>query len=170
MSSLLQAVQDDGQAHVALLEVGHSGHDLLVSGVAACLLQLACQISQLSCVSGVVADHVLHQSQQLVHGGVLAVGAAAVAVAAAVMVVMVVMMVMAVVMIVVMMMLVTVVVQVLVGVGMLVIMAVGVAVIVGMGVAVMGVLMGMSVGMLMIVAAAAEMIFVNMHGKFSFNQ
>ena len=142
MSSLLQAVQHDGQTHVALLEVGHSGHDLLVSGVAACLLQLACQISKLTGVGGVVAHHVLHQSQQLVHGGVLAVGAAAVAVAAAVMVVMVVMMVMAVVMIVVMMML----------------------------VAVMGVLVGMGMSMLMIVAAAAEMIFVNMHGKFSFNQ
>ena len=158
MSSLLQAVQNNGQTHVALLEVGHSGHDLLVSGVATCLLQLACQISQFTGVGGVVAHHVLHQSQQLVHGGVLAVGAATVAVAAAVMVV------------VVMMMLVAVVVQVVVGVGMLVIVAVGVAVIVGMGVAVMGVLVGMSVGMLMIVAAAAEMIFVNMHGKFSFNQ
>ena len=170
MSSLLQAVQDNGQTHVALLEVGHSGHDLLVSGVAACLLQLAGQIGQFTGVGSVVANHVLHQSQQLVHGGVLAVGAAAVAVAAAVMVVMVVMMVMAVVMIVVMMMLVTVVVQVVVGVGMLVIVAVGMAVIVGMGVAVMGVLVGMGMSMLMVVAAAAEMIFVNMHGKFSFNQ
>ena len=168
MSSLLQAVQHDGQAHVALLEVGHSGHDLLVSGVAACLLQLACQISKLTGVGGVVAHHILHQSQQLVHGGVLTVGAAAVAVAAAVMVVMVVMMVMAVVMIVVMMMLVAVIVQVVVGVGMLVIMAVGVVMIVGVGVAVMGVLVGMGMSMLMIVAAAAEMIFVNMHGKFSF--
>ena len=158
MSSLLQAVQHDGQTHVALLEVGHSGHDLLVSGVAACLLQLAGQIGQFTGVGGVVAHHVLHQSQQLVHGGVLAVGAAAVAVTAAVMVVMVVMMVMAVV------------VQVVVGVGMLVIVAVGVVMIVGVGVAVMGMLVGMSVGMLMIVAAAAEMIFVNMHGKFSFNQ
>ena len=158
MSSLLQAVQHDGQAHVALLEVGHGGHDLLVSGVAACLLQLACQISKLTGVGGVVADHVLHQSQQLVHGSVLAVGAAAVAVAAAVMVMMVVMMVMAVI------------VQVVVGVGMLVIVAVGVAVIVGVGVAVMGVLVGMGMSMLMIVAAAAEMIFVDMHGKFSFNQ
>ena len=158
MSSLLQAVQNDGQTHVALLEVGHSGHDLLVSGVAACLLQLACQISQFTGVGGVVAHHVLHQSQQLVHGGVLAVGAATLAVAAAVMVV------------VVMMMLVAVVVQVVVGVGMLVIVAVGVVMIVGVGVAVMGVLVGMSVGMLMIVAAAAEMIFVDMHGKFSFNQ
>ena len=159
MSSLLQAVQNDGQAHVALLEVGHSGHDLLVSGMAACLLQLAGQIGQFTGVGGVVANHVLHQSQQLVHGGVLAVGAAAVAVAAAVMVVMVVMM-----------MLVAVVVQVVVGVGMLVIVAVGVAVIVGMGVAVMGMLVGMGMSMLMVVAAAAEMIFVDMHGKFSFNQ
>ena len=158
MSSLLQAVQNDGQAHVALLEVGHSGHDLLVSGVAADLLQLAGQIGQFTGVGGVVADHVLHQSQQLVHGGVLAVGAAAMAVTAAVMVV------------VVMMMLVAVVVQVVVGVGMLVIVAVGVAVIVGMGVAVMGMLVGMGMSMLMIVAAAAEMIFVDMHGKFSFNQ
>ena len=170
MSSLLQAVQHDGQAHVALLEVGHSGHDLLVSGMAACLLQLAGQIGQFTGVGGVVAHHVLHQSQQLVHGGVLAVGAAAVAVTAAVMVMMVVMMVMAVVMIVVMMMLVAVIVQVVMGVGMLVIMAVGVVMIVGVGVAVMGVLVGMGMSMLMIVAAAAEMIFVNMHGKFSFNQ
>ena len=158
MSSLLQAVQDNGQAHVALLEVGHSGHDLLVSGVAACLLQLAGQIGQFTGVGGVVAHHVLHQSQQLVHGGVLAVGAAALAVAAAVMVV------------VVMMMLVAVVVQVVVGVGMLVIVAVGVAVIVGVGVAVMGMLVGMGMSMLMVVAAAAEMIFVDMHGKFSFIQ
>ena len=157
MSSLLQAVQHDGQTHIALLEVGHSGHDLLVSGVAACLLQLACQISKLTGVGSVVAHHVLHQSQQLVHGGVLAVGAAAVAVAAAVMIV-------------VMMMLVAVVMQVVMGVGMLVAVAVGVAVLVGMGMAVVGVLVGMSMGMLMIVAAAAEMIFVNMHGKFSFNQ
>ena len=157
-SSLLQAVQDDGQAHIALLEVGHSGHDLLVSGVAACLLQLAGQVGQFTGVGSVVAHHVLHQSQQLVHGGVLAVGAAAVAVAAAAMVMMVVMMVMAVI------------VQVVVGVGMLVIMAVGMAVIVGVGVAVMGVLVGMGMSMLMIVAAAAEMIFVDMHGKFSFNQ
>ena len=158
MSPLLQAVQNDGQAHVALLEVGHSGHDLLVSGMAACLLQLAGQIGQFTGVGSVVANHVLHQSQQLVHGSVLAVGAAAVAVAAAVMVV------------VVMMMLVAVVVQVVVGVGMLVIVAVGVAVIVGVGVAVMGMLVGMGMSMLMVVAAAAEMIFVNMHGKFSFNQ
>ena len=165
----VQAGQDGGQTQVALLKIGNSSHDLLVSHVAACLVQLHSQLSQLVGVGGVVANHVLHQSQQLVHGGVLAVGAAAVAVAAA-LVVMVVMMLMAVVMIVVMMMLVTVVVQVVVGVGMLVIVAVGVAVIVGMGVAVMGVLVGMGMSMLMIVAAAAEMIFVNMHGKFSFNQ
>ena len=124
-SSLLQAVQDNGQTHVALLEIGNSGHDLLVSGVAACLLQLNGQIGQFSGVGSVVADHVVHQSHQLIHGGVLAVGAAAVAVAAAIVVVVVVMM--------------------------------RVTVVVG-------------VGMLVIVAAAADMIFVNMHGKFSFNQ
>ena len=123
--------------------------------MAACLLQLDGQIGQFAGVGGVVADHVLHQSQQLVHGGVLALGTAAAAVAAAVMG---------------MAVGVAVVVQVIVGVGMHMVMAVCMAVLVGMGVAVMGVLMGMSVGMLMIVAAAAEMIFVNMHGKFSFNQ
>ena len=150
----VQAGQDGGQAHVALLEIGNSGHDLLVSHVAAGLVQLHSQLSQLVGVGGVVAHHVLHQSQQLVHGSVLALGAAAVAVAAAA-VVMVMM-----VMIVVMMMLVAMIVQ----------MVMGVAVLMGMGVAVVGVLVGVGMGMLVIVAAAADMIFVNMHGKFSFYQ
>ena len=42
-----------------------------------CLIQLGCQIGQLLGVGCVVAHHVLHQSHQLLHGGVVAMAAAA---------------------------------------------------------------------------------------------
>ncbi len=103
MSSLLQGVQDDAQAHVALFKIGHGGHDLLVGGVVSGDLKLLGKLGQLVGVGGVVADHVLHQRHQLLHGGVLALAGAGAAVRMAVLVLMVVMVVlMAVVMVVVM--------------------------------------------------------------------
>ena len=62
-----------------------------IGGAAAGLLQAACQFSQFLGVGSVVAHHVLHQSHQFFHGGMLAVTAAAAAALTAVVVVMVVM-------------------------------------------------------------------------------
>ena len=100
----VQGGKNHAQAHIALFKVGNSGHDLLVSGGAAKLLQLSCQIGQLSCVTCVMANHILHQSNQLLHRRVLATTAAATAAAGAI-VVMVVMIVVMVVMVMVVMML-----------------------------------------------------------------
>ena len=159
----IQAGKNCGQAQVALFKIGHGGHDLLVGHVAAGLFQLLCQIGQLLGMSGIVADHVLHQSQQLVHGSVLT-GSAAVALVAALMV-----MVMMMVTLVVMMMaavmgmrvLVTLTVQMIVIMGMVMIVLMAVGVGMGMGNTVVGVLMGM--GMFVVVAVTADVIMMNMH-------
>ena len=153
-SSLLyiQACQNGGQAHIALFEIGNSGHDLLVSSVASGLFQLHSQIGQFSCMGGIVADHVLHQRQQLFHGGVLTAAGTAVAAAAAVVAVV---------------MGVTLTVEVVVGMGMIMVMLMLMAVcmLVGVGDTVMGMLMG--VGMFVIVAMTANMIVMKMHNKSS---
>ena len=106
----VQRSQHHAQAHIALLKIGDGGHNLLIGGGAACLLQLSCQGGQLSCMTGIVAYHVLHQSNQLFHGGVLAATATACAAAGAVVVVMMIMVVMVVVMAMIMVMMVMIVV------------------------------------------------------------
>ena len=73
----LQSGQHHGKAHVALLKIGHSGHDLLIGHGVAGLLQLGCQIGQLLGVGGIVAYHILHEGGQLLHLAVLAGSAAA---------------------------------------------------------------------------------------------
>ena len=140
-SSLLyiQACQNGGQAHIALFEIGNSGHDLLIGGVAAGLLQLNGQVGQLLGMGGVVAHHVLHQSNQLLHGGVLALALAAAAAAGTA---------------VGMGVLVALVMEMLVGVGMCVIVVMLMGMLVGVGNTVMGVLMGMGVAVLVVVSAA----------------
>ena len=155
----VQAAQDNAQAHVALFKVGNSGHDLLISRGAAGFLQLDCQIGQLLGMGGIVGDHILHESHQLIHGGVLAATTAAAAAAGTVVVVVMVMgMVMTV--------------QMVVLVGMCVIMLVGMDMVVGMGNTVVGMLMSMMVLVRMVVAAAAAimimvMMLVFVHRKHS---
>ena len=95
----IQRSQNHAQAHIALFKVGYSSHNLLVSSGTASLLQLLSQSSQLSGVTGIVANHILHQRNQFFHGGVLVVRAAAGTTAAAIMVMMMVIVVVAVVMI-----------------------------------------------------------------------
>lgn len=92
-------------------------------------------------------DHVLHQRQQLLHGSMLAGGSAGGAVGIAAMG---------------MGMGLVVVMQVLVAVGMFVVMGVGMLMLMGMGDAVVGVLMGVSMGMLVVVMAAAVFV-VDVH-------
>ena len=118
--------------------------------MAACLFQLDGQIGQFPGVGGVVTDHVLHQRQQLLHGGVLAGGSTAVAVMAAFVAVIVGM---------------TLAMQMVVGVGMVVVMFVAVGMLMGVSNTVVGVLV--SVGMFMVVAVAADVIVMNMHNEIS---
>jgi len=124
--------------------------------VAAGLLQLDGQIGQFLGVGGIVAYHILHQSQQLFHGGVLAVRGAAGAIVVAV----VVMMFMGVGM--------TVVMEVFVIVGMLMIVLVSMIVGMGVGNTVMGMFMGVGMGMLVAVIAGADMVVMQMHRWVSF--
>ena len=148
----LQTCQHHAQAHIALLEVGNRSHDLLVSGVVAGLVDLLSQLSQFSGMGSVVGDHVLHQSGQLFHGGMLTAALTAMAMAAAVMGVVVgVIVAMAVL------------VQMLVLMGMDMIVGMCVIMRMGMGNTVVGVLVGMGVIMFMVVAAAGDVIVMNMH-------
>ena len=151
LSLLAQAGQNHAQAHIALLKVGHGGHDLLVSGVAAGLLQLHCQIRQFLGMGGIVAHHVLHQSHQLFHGGMLALLAAGAALVAA---------------LVGMGVLGAMVMEMIMGVGMRMIVGMGMGMLVGVSNTVVGVLMGM--GMLVVMGMTADMIVMQMHGWFSF--
>ena len=148
----VQGGQDNAQTHIALLKVGNSSHDLLVSGVAAGFLQLDSQVSQFLGMSGIVADHVLHQRNQLLQRGVLAVTATAAAAAAAI-VVMVMMMVMLVVMAVQMLMVMMV---------MAMVVVVVMCVVVAVGMTVVGMLMGVMMLVAVLVAAAAAIMVVMM--------
>ena len=65
-------------------------------------------------------------------------------------------------------MLVTVVMQMLMAVGMLMVMVMHMAMLMGMGNTVMGVLMGMGMLVVMAVAMTADVIVIQMHGRFSF--
>ena len=160
----LQAGQHGSQAQIALLEVGNSGHDLLVGYGLTGLLQLLSQCGQLIGMGGVVAHHVLHQCSQLFHGGVLAVAVAGAAFAAAI-----VGMIVAVLMTVVMAMLVGMVVGVTLAVEMIVLMGMDMVMLMGMGVGmgmgdtVVGVLMGMGVVMLVGMGTVGVMIVMQMH-------
>ena len=182
-SSLQQACQDGAQAEVALLKVRNCSHGLLVSHMVTGILQLNGQVCQLSCVGSVVGDHILHQSGQLLHGGVLALATTAAAlmtvivvmvvaafviviVMTAALVIMIVMTAALMIMLVMMVMLAVVIVQMLVGVRMLVIVFVSVGMFVSMGNTVMGVLMGM--GVFVIVAVATDMVVMDMHNGISF--
>ena len=172
----LQASQNGGQAHIALLIVADSGHDLLVCHRVACLLQLLSQGGQLVGMGGSVVCHILHQCHQLLHGGVLVVAAAAAVTAALVAMVVAVLMAMAVVvtmlvavtlaMAVVMGMTLTV--QVIVLVGMLMVMLVSMLVGMGMGHTVMGMLVSVGVVMFVCMGAMAQMIVMQMHSHRSF--
>ena len=80
---MLHAGEHHAQTHIALLKVGHSGHDLLVSGVVPGLVKLNGQVRQLLGMGGVMAYHILHQGLQLFHGGMLTLGSTASAVVTA---------------------------------------------------------------------------------------
>ena len=134
---LAQFLQHFSQHIVALIEAGNCIHNLVVRSVATSLIQLYSQISQFLGMGSIVANHVLHQRQELVHRGVAV------------------------------MMLVTMLMQMIVVVGMLVRMSVLMMMLVGMGMTVVGVLMGMCVGMLMAVFATADMIVIDVHSIFS---
>ena len=148
----IQAGQHGAEPQVTLLEIGNRRHDLLIGNMAAGLLQLHCQIRQFLGVGSVVAHHVFHQSQQLLHGRMLAGGMAVAAVTLAVMAV-VMGMALAVEMVVVM--------------GMDMVMGMLVGMLMGVGMTVMGMLMGMGMAVLMVMSAA-KMIVVNMHMHRSF--
>lgn len=66
----LQFAQRIRQATVSLLKVGDRGHDFLIGIVTSALLQAARQFCQLPRMSRIVAHHILHQSQHLIHGAV----------------------------------------------------------------------------------------------------
>ena len=61
---MLHAAEHHAQTHIALLEIGHGGHDLLKGGVIAGLVQLGSQIRQLLGMGGVVT----HAEAALVDG------------------------------------------------------------------------------------------------------
>ena len=52
---------------IAVGEQAYSLHDLVIGGVLTGMLDLVCQLLQLMGMGGVVAGHVLHQGQQLLH-------------------------------------------------------------------------------------------------------
>ena len=148
----VQRSQHNAQTHIALFKVRNSSHDLLVSGGAAGFLQLNSQIGQFFGVGGIVADHILHESYQLIHGGVLALGCTAAATAAAIVTVVVMVMIVSVVVAMQMVMLV----------GMDVIVLMSVDMVMGVCVTVVGMLVRMGMLMGMIVAAAAAIMIVMM--------
>ena len=140
-----QAGQYGAEPHIALFKIRHRSQHLLIGRRATHLFQLLCQLRQLVGVGGVVVYHILHQSHQFLHGGVLTLGGAAAALTAAVMAVVMVM---------------TLTVEMVVAVRMGVLMVVNMVVGVGMGHTVMGVLMGMLMAM---VVGMTHMIVMNMH-------
>ena len=144
----IQACQHGTQPQIALFKVGNRGHYLLISGVAACLVQLNCQVCQLLGMGSIMTYHILHKCHQLFHGGVLTTTAAA-AVATFVAVVVGV----------------TIVVEVVVLVGMRMAVFMGMAMLVGMGNTVMGVFMGVAMFVAVAVIAASYMIVMHMHRK-----
>ena len=152
----IQALEHQRQAHIALFEIGHSRHDLLIGHAVAGLLQLDSQIRQFLGMGGIVTGHILHQRHQFFHGGMLAATSAAGALTAAV---------------VGMGMLRTLGVEVVVVMGMLVGMLMGMGMLMAVGHTVMGVLVGMGMGMLvvMIVMMTADMIVMQMHKYRSFS-
>ena len=123
---------------------------VLVSGVVARLVQLDGEVSQLLGMGGVVADHVLHQRHQLLHGRMLAgAGAGRTVLAASVGVGM----------------LRAVGVEVGLIVRVLVVVGVRMGMLMGVGNAVMGMLVGMGVRMVM---AAGHVFGIDMHRIASF--
>ena len=148
----IQSSQHHAQTHIALFKVGNSSHDLLVSRGTTCLLQLNGQICQLLGMGGIVADHILHEGYQLIHGGVLALGCAATTAATAIVAVVVMVMIMGVVVAMQMVMLM----------GMGVVMLMSMDMVMGVCVTVMGMLVRMGMLMGMIVAAAAAVMIVVM--------
>ena len=152
-SSLLyiQACQNGRQTHIALFEIGNSGHDLLIGSVAAGLFQLDGQICQFPGMGGIVAGHVLHQSQQLLHGGMLALRAAGSAAALTAMG-------MGVGMVLAM--------EMVMGMGMLVIVGMGMAMLMGVRYAIVGVLMGVGMSMLMVMMVMMSVFVIDMHKKY----
>ena len=115
-------------------------------GLYAGLVQLGSQVRQFLSVGGVVVGHIEHQSGQLLHGGMLALGCAAAAAAAA-LVAMVVGMTLAV--------------EMIVGMGMGVTVFVGMGMLVGVRHAIVGMLVGM--GMFVAVRATGNVVMVDMH-------
>ena len=134
----VQAGQHGAQPQVALLEIGHRCHDLLVGGMTAGLLQLHCQVSQLLGMGSVVTHHIFHQRNQFVHRR------------------------MGVIMFVTVLMQVIVAVRMLMGVGMFVVMFMSVSV------TVVGVLVRMCVGVLVVMFATGDMVVIDVHGIISF--
>lgn len=149
----VQAGQHRAQPQVALFKVGHRRHHLLVSHMAAGLLQLDRQVRQLLGVGGVVAHHILHQRQQLLHGGVGAGGLAPGAAGGALVAVL-------------MGLAVGVEMVMVMGMGML--MAVDMGMLVAVGHPVVGVLVGMGMTMVVDVDALLAVIVIEMHMDRSF--
>ena len=142
--------------NVTLFKVRNCCHDLLISAVAAGLLQLDGQVRQFLGVGRIMADHILHQCQQLLHGSMLTAPLAAAAAAATIMGVVMIM---------------SVLMEVIVVMGMGMIMAVAMGMLVGMSLAVMGVLVGMGVGMGvgMLMGMSAGHIVGKMHNNILLN-
>ena len=129
----------------------HQSGSLLRSGG---LFQLSGQVGQLLGVGSIVVHHILHQRHQLFHRGMLAAARAATAIATAAVVVV---------------MVVASLVEMVMGVRMLVVVGVCVGMLMGMGNTVVGVLVGMGVIMFMVVAAAGDVIVMNMHKSSPFD-
>ena len=136
MLLITQFLQNFCQLGVALVKACDGIHDLVIGHMIVCLIQLYCQICQFLGMGCIVAHHVLHQSQQFIHGSVAV------------------------------MMLVAMFMQMIMRMGMRMVMGMGMIVGVSMGVSIVGMFMGMCVGVLMrmlVAMSAANMIVVDMH-------
>lgn len=67
---LSQFRQNCRKGGVARVKAGYRIHDLMIGSMVSRFIQLAGKLCQLLGVGGIVAHHVLHQSNQLLHGGV----------------------------------------------------------------------------------------------------
>ena len=142
----IQAGKNHAQPHIALFKIGNSGHNLFKSGMVTGLIQLGGQICQFLGMGSIVSRHILHQRYQFLHGSMRALRTAAGAV---------------VVTFVGMSMGSSLGMEMIMLMGMGMVMLVGMRMGVGMGNTVVGMLMGM--GMLVVVAVAADMIVMLMH-------
>ena len=132
---LSQFRQNCRKGGVARVKAGYRIHDLMIGSMVSRFIQLAGKLCQLLGVGGIVAHHVLHQSNQLLHGGVAMVVSTLRTV------------------------------QMLMGMGMLVIVGMRVIMGMGVGMAVVSMLVGVGVGMLMGMSTTADVVVIQMHSK-----